>query len=48
MAKFRSLMIAFVLVLGVLSSSMTFAAAKQASDQGDAARLKPAYRFERS
>src|ERR1022692_2770957 len=48
MLKFRSLMIALVLAMGTLGSSAMFAAAKQADGQGDAARLKPAYRFERS
>src|SRR5208337_4284207 len=47
MAKSRGLMIVFALVIAALSS-LTMFAAIQANGEGDAARLKPAYRFERS
>ena len=42
------MLIVFALMAGALSGATTFAAAKQSGGQGDAARLKPAYRFERS
>ena len=48
MAKRCSLMIVFALMICALGSATTFAASEQAIGQGDAARLKPAYRFERS
>src|SRR5271169_1290283 len=48
MAKSRGLMIVFVMMVGAFGSSTIFAAAQQANGEGDAARLKPAYRFERS
>src|SRR5450631_3466693 len=48
MTKNRWLMIVFALAICALWSSTTFAAAKQTAGQGDATRLKPAYRFERS
>ena len=47
MVRCRSLMIVFALMVGALSCATAFAASKQSRGQGDAARLKPAYRFER-
>src|SRR5271167_3029283 len=47
MAKSRGLMFVFALVMAVFSS-LTMFAATQANGEGDASRLKPAYRFERS
>ncbi|HEY4899622.1 MAG TPA: C45 family peptidase [Terriglobales bacterium] len=48
MAKCRRLMTMFVLVTCALGGATMLAASSQVAGQADAARLKPAYRFERS
>src|SRR5271165_6751454 len=48
MARRPRVWFGFVLIMCALSSSSMFAKAAQTSGQGNAARLKPAYRFERS
>src|ERR1035441_9816130 len=48
MAKSQRLMTVFALAFCAMLSATTFAASSQTDKQGDAARLKPAYRFERN
>src|ERR1035441_5560343 len=48
MAKYRTLIAAFALVIFAMGSAAAFAASNQDGAQGNATRLKPAYRFERS
>ncbi len=48
MGKSRGLLIWFVLLICVAGSNTLVAATQQTGNQGDPARLKPAYRFERS
>src|SRR5271166_5213882 len=48
MANGRSLLLFLALLICAVSSGTLLAASKQAGGQGDPARLRPAYRFERS
>ena len=48
MAKSRSWLVGLALLMCVLGDNAVLAASQQAGDPGDSARLKPAYRFERS